>query len=113
MRLFDFLHRADRRSVHLIGHIADDPQVVGPDARAHSVMVFHVAEAAGIEFRLTMLPTTPKRRKGDRVELTGTRQDEGTVIVDMLSSAPDLDAIRRRNAQYLHDVLAQDARERR
>jgi len=111
MGVFDRFHRAGPQSVHLIGHIADDPEIGPPDALRNTVMVFHIAEAAGIEFHLKMLPTTPKRRKGDCVELTGTRTDDGTVNVETMYPAPDPDAIRRRNAQYLHDIKEQDARE--
>ena len=114
MSVFNLFHRPGLQSVHLIGHIADDPEIGAPDALRNTVMVFHIAEADGIEFRLKMLPTTPKRRKGDRVELTGTRTDDGTVNVEtMYPAAPDPDAIRRRNAQYLHDIKEQDAKERR
>jgi len=72
MGLFDVFRRGGRRSSHLLGRIAYEPQVVGNNGVKY--MVFHVAEAPGTEFRLTMLPTTPTRRKGDRVELTWSTQ---------------------------------------
>lgn len=113
MGIFDRFHRATRRSVHFIGHIAEDPQIVGQNDRTHAVMVFHVAEMPDTQFRLKMLPTTSKRRKGDRVELTWTPTDDGTAMVETMYSAPDPDAIRRRNDEYLRDISAQDAREHR
>ena len=76
-------------------------------------MIFHIAEAAGIEFHFKMLPTTPRRRKGDRVELTWTRADDWTANVETMYSTPDPEVIRRRNAEYLHDILQQDARQSR
>lgn len=111
MGVFDRFHHTGPQSVHLIGHIADDPQMGAPDAFRITVMIFHLVEAPGTKFRLKMLPTTPRRRKGDRVELTGARADDGTVVVETMYSAHDPDAIRRRNAQYLHDIHEQDARE--
>jgi hypothetical protein len=108
MGIFDRFHHAAHRSVHLIGHIADDPQVVGKRNEVKgAVMVFHIAEAAGIEFRLTMLPTTPQRRKGERVELTWTPAADGTAVVETMYSTPDPDAIRRRHDEYLRDIAAQ------
>ena len=98
MSVLDLFHRPGLQSVHLIGHIADDPEIGAPDALRNTVMVFRIAEAEGIEFRLKMLPTTPKRHKGDRVELNGTRAGDGPVNVETMYPAPDPDAIRRRNA---------------
>ncbi len=103
-----FPHRGTERH-HLVGHIADVPQIVEQLDPPGKIMVFHIAEAAGLEFHLTMLPTTPARHKGDRVELTWTQETHGAAIVDSLYSAPDIGEIRRRNAEYLHKILESDA----
>jgi hypothetical protein len=112
MGLFDLFHHTGPQPNHLVGHIADDPLVVRQGELRDMLMIFHIAEATGIEFHFKMLPTTPQRRKGDRVELTWTPGDDGTANVETMYSAPDQEAIRRRNAEYLHDILGQDARER-
>ena len=105
MGLFGVFRRGGRRSSHLLARIADEPQIVGNNGVR--CMVFHVAEAPGIEFRLAMLPTTPKRRKGDRVELTWSTDKDGIAIVETLYSAPDRESVRRRNEEYLNTVQEQ------
>lgn len=105
MGWFDTLRgRAGRRSMQLVAHIADDPQMITQNGTTY--MVFHLEEAPGKEFRLRMLPTTPKRRLGDRVEVTYS--DEGGAIarVEAVTAAPDAQATRRRNAAYLASIEA-------
>jgi hypothetical protein len=102
-----FQKGAGRRTTHVVGHIADDPQVVTLDGTKY--MVFHLEEAAGTEFHLKMLPTTPKRRKGDRVEITWASNGDGPALVEALYAAPDSEALRRRNQEYLHNIESQQA----
>ncbi|GEM_PF-901394 len=97
--------RNGAKSLHLVGHIADVPQVVDQVASPGKVMVFHLVECPDIEFRLKMLPTTPVRHRGDRVELTYTPRANGIATVEALHSAPDSGETRRRNAEYLRKIL--------
>jgi hypothetical protein len=60
-----------------------------------------------------MLPTTPGRRMGDRVEMTWVLQGDGTAAVQTLYSAPDDGEIRRRNAAYLQRILENSSHESR
>jgi hypothetical protein len=90
---------------HLVGHIADVPQIVGQNGAPRRTMIFHLAEAPTVEFRLTMLPTTPARRMDDRVEVTWIAGPNGTAAVQTMYSAPDDGEIRRRNAEYLQRIL--------
>jgi hypothetical protein len=92
------------RTVRLVGRIAGEPQVV-----AHaggSYMVFRLEESGAKEFRLKILPTTPKRRAGDRVDFTYHDEADGTGWVEMLTAAPDAQAVRRRNQEYLASIQA-------
>lgn len=109
MGLMDLFRRRARHSTtHLVGHIADDPQIISCEGSKY--MVFHLAEAAGTDFRLKMLPTTPSRRRGDRVEVTWTPNGVGPARVDSLYSAPDAAEIRRRNQRYLSSLESQDGK---
>ncbi len=110
MNLSRFFPHRGAEGHHLVGHIADVPRVVEQLDPPAKIMVFHIAEAANLEFHLTMLPTTPARHKGDRVELVWTRETRGTAIVDTLYSAPDIGEIRRRNAEYLHKIVESASR---
>ena len=104
MGLFDMLRaRSGHRPVQLVGRIADDPQITTHGGATY--MVFHLEEASGTEFRLKMLPTTPKRRRGERVDLT-YRDEGGVAWVDALTAAPDAEATRRRNQEYLASIEA-------
>jgi hypothetical protein len=69
-------------------------------------MKFHLEEVPGKEFRLRMLPTTPKRRRGDRVELTYAEDGAGIAWVEAMTAAPDAEATRRRNQEYLASIEA-------
>ena len=105
MGLFDRLRgRSAHRPVHLVGRIADDPQFVSPNGTKH--MVFHVAEVPETEFRITMLPTTPKRRKGERVELVYQVREDHIAWVEAMNAAPDAEATRVRNREYLASIQA-------
>lgn len=106
MGLFDMFRRRER-SKHVVGRIVDDPQVIGQNGARY--MVFHLAETPGVEFRLAMLPTTMKRRKGDRVELTCAPDKDGIAIVEALSAAPDRDSARRRNQEYLSSIKGSES----
>ncbi|HLJ61225.1 MAG TPA: hypothetical protein VKZ50_15975 [bacterium] len=109
MGLFDALRGRGQRSRRLVGRISDEPQLIGQNGVRY--LVFHVAEAPHIEFRLTMLPTTQKRRKGDRVELTWSREDGGVAILEGLYAAPDWESVKRRNETYLQDIQAREAKD--
>jgi len=98
--------RGGGRTAQLVGHILDEPQVITVEDTKY--MVFHLGEAAGTEFRLKMLPTTSKRHKGDRVEITWTPNGDGPALVESLYSAPDAARIRRRNEEYLANVQSQE-----
>ncbi|HLY22978.1 MAG TPA: hypothetical protein VKT83_10975 [bacterium] len=105
MGLFDMLRaRSGHRPVQLIGRIADEPQLATHDGVKY--MVFHLEEGSGKEFRLKMLPTTPKRRRGERVDLTYHDDAAGIAWVDAMTAAPDADATRRRNQEYLASIEA-------
>ena len=101
MGLFDRFRRGERSKLS-VGRIADDPQIIGQNGAKY--MVFRLAEMPGMEFRLVMLPTTMKRRKGDRVELTWALDKDGIAIVEALTAAPDREAARRRNEEYLDSI---------
>lgn len=106
MGLFDMFRRGER-SKHVVGRITDDPQMIGQNGARY--MVFHLAETPDLEFRLAMLPTTMRRRKGDRVELTWAPDKNGVAIVEALSAAPDRDSARRRNQEYLDSIQASES----
>lgn len=109
MGLKDLFRRGPgRRTMHMVGRIADDPQIITQDGVKY--MVFHLAEAAETEFRLKMLPTTPKRRKGERVEITWVSNGSGPAQVEALHAAPDAEALRRRNEEYLHNIESQQTK---
>jgi hypothetical protein len=108
MGLFDAIRRRGQRSHHLVGSISDDPTIIGDNGTRY--LVFHVAEAPDTEFRLPMLPTTPKRRKGDRVELTWAQRQNGVAIVEALYASSSQESIRRRNEEYLKGIQDQDAK---
>ena len=105
MGVLDILRaRAARRPIHMIARIVDEPQF-----RSHSgapYMIFHLEEVPGREFHLKMLPTTPKRRRGERVELSYQEAADGIAWVESLSAAPDAEATRRRNQEYLANIEA-------
>lgn len=105
MGLFDVLRaRSRRRSVRLVGRIAAEPHVVAYAGASH--LVFRLEETGAKEFRLKILPTTPKRRAGDRVDLTYQDDAAGIAWVEALTAAPDADAVRRRNQAYLASIQA-------
>ncbi|HKX16822.1 MAG TPA: hypothetical protein VJT33_02275 [bacterium] len=107
MGWFDqFRGRAGSRSRQLVARIADDPQMITQNGTTY--MVFHLEEAPGKEFRLRMLPTTPKRRHGDRVALTYSEDGGGIAKVEAMTAAPDAEATRRRNAEYLASIEANE-----
>ncbi|HET7265501.1 MAG TPA: hypothetical protein VFL28_12590 [bacterium] len=95
---------AGRRPVQVVARIADDPKITAENGS--TFMVFHLEEVPGKEFRLRMLPTTPKRRQGDRVDVTYTEVDAGIARVEGLTAAPDAQAVRRRNQEYLASIEA-------
>lgn len=108
MGLFDALRHRGQRSHHLVGSISDEPQIIGENGTRY--LVFHVAEAPDKEFRLSILPTTPKRRKGDRVELTWSENRDGIAIVEALYASSSQESIRRRNAEYLKGIQEQESK---
>ncbi len=111
MGLLDALRgRSGHRSTRLVGRIADDPQIV--EHGGVKYMVFHLTEVPGTEFHLKVLPTTPKRRRGDRVELSYQPGTDGSATVEALTAAPDAGAGRRRAEEYLESIKADDARRR-
>ncbi len=109
MGLFDVFRRGGRHSHHVVGRISDDPKILGGNGSKY--LVFHISEAPDTEFRLRMLPTTPKRRKGDRVELTWTQSEKGVAVVETLYAAPDHESVRRRNEAYLQGIQTRDTKE--
>jgi len=109
MGLFERFRRGGR-SKHVVGRIIDDPQIIGQNGARY--MVFHLAETPDVEFRLIMLPTTMKRRKGDRVELTWVQDKNGVGVVEVLSGAPDRESVRRRNEEYLGSIRGGEPTER-
>ena len=111
MRLDGWWGRKGRaRPVHLIGHIADAPQYVTEAGATY--MVFHIREEEGTELRLKVLPTTPKRRQGDCVEITFVRQDAGRAVVESLTAVMDTLTTRRRNEEYLKQIEASQGGEK-
>ncbi|HEV2358669.1 MAG TPA: hypothetical protein VGZ23_13840 [bacterium] len=109
MGLFERLRgRSAHRSVHVIGRITDDPQFVSQNGT--NQMVFHVTEVPETEFRITMLPTTPKRRKGERVELVYQVREDHIAWVETMNAAPDAEATRVRNQEYLASIQASQAK---
>jgi len=103
MGLFSLFHRGARRAlVHLVGRITATPTVL--DHGGSTDMVFRLDEAPDLDFHFKMLPTTPKRHRGDQVEITYSRRDDGTAIVETLHAAFDPAAVRRRNAEYLQAI---------
>lgn len=108
MGLFDMLRaRSGRRPVQIVSRIVDDPQIASLDGGRY--MIFHLEDPAGKEFRLKMLPTTLRRRAGERVNLTYHEDAAGIAWVDGLTAAPDPDATRRRNQEYLASIEANRA----
>ncbi len=107
MGLLDRLRgRSVRRSIHLVVRIADEPQIVPRDGVRY--MIFHLVEVPGREFRIKMLPTTPKRRRGERIDLTYQQSDDEVAWVETMSSAPDADSNRMRNQEYLASIQARN-----
>lgn len=102
-----FRGRGARQSVQIVGHIADTPQIVIEHEEKY--LMFCLAEAGETKFRLRMLPTTPMRRKGDRVAVMCTSDENGLVMVEGLYAAPDAAVNRSRNAEYLVKIQAQSA----
>jgi len=80
-----------------------------PADRSDHYMSFHLEEVLGREFRIKMLPTTPKRRKGDRLDVSYQDGSGGIALIEMMSAAPDADATRRRNQEYLASIEANRA----
>ena len=112
MRLHGWWGRKGRvRPVHLIGHIADVPRYVTEAGATY--MVFHLREEEGTELRLKLLPTTPKRRQGDCVELTFIREEAGRAVVEALTAVTDTLTTRRRNEEYLKQIEASEGGEKR
>ena len=112
MRLNGWWGRKGRgRPVHLIGHIADVPQFVTEGGATY--MVFHLREEEGTELRLKVLPTTPKRRQGDCVEVTFVQEEAGRAVVESLTAVTDPLTTRRRNEEYLKQIEASKDGEKR
>jgi hypothetical protein len=108
MGLFETLRaRAGRRSMQLVGRIADDPQMIADGGASY--MSFHLEEMPGREFRIKMLPTTPRRHRGDRLDLSYQDGPNGIAMIEMMTAAPDAAATRRRNQEYLANVEARSA----
>ena len=106
MKIADLLHRVHRSPViRLAGHLADDPQTV--NERGASYLVFRLVETEDMEFRLKLFPTTPKRHRGDRVEIIFQPDGGPAVMVDSMFAAPDAQGLRRRHREYLASVLRQ------
>jgi hypothetical protein len=101
--------RSGQRSVRLVGRIAAEPQTMA--LAGGNYMIFRLEETGAKEFRLRILPTTPKRRGGDRVELTYQEDTDGIAWVEALTAAPDAQAVRRRNQEYLASIEARQAAE--
>jgi hypothetical protein len=111
MGLFDILRaRSGQRSVRLVGRIAGEPQTMVQTGGSY--MVFHLEETGAKEFRLRILPTTPKRRVGDRVDLTYHEGADNIAWVEGLTAAPDAEALRRRNQEYLASIEATNGNRR-
>lgn len=109
MKLWNTLRARRRgRHAHLIGHIAEAPTIIHQDDVPY--MVFHVSEVPGIEFRLRMFPTTPRRHQGDRVEISYTHLDDTTAEVESLLAAPDEETMRQRHKDYLARIRRQGQR---
>jgi hypothetical protein len=103
MGLMDlFRGRSGGRLFSLVGRIAEDPEIVLDGGIKY--MHFHLVEAPGTTFRLKLLPTTPKRRKGDRVELTYRLTSDGLAEVETLSGAKE--GRRRRGHSFSRDEAA-------
>jgi len=93
MLVLDFLReRLGRRRIHLIGHIAGSPQVIS--LRGRRYMVFHLREFPHTVFHLKMLPTTPHRHTGDRVEITFRLTGDATAFVESVRASSDLEVVR-------------------
>jgi len=102
MGLSGLFHRGAKHAVvHLVGRITETPTFLDHEG---PYMVFRLDETPDLEFHLKMLPTTLKRHRGDRVEITYARRDDGTAVVETLSAAFDPTAARRRNAEYLQTL---------
>ncbi len=98
MGLFNiFRGRASLQPIQLRGHIADTPRIVVENGQRY--MVFYLSETDETEFRLRMLPDTSMRRKGERVMVTFTADDDGVVEVEALCAAPDGAAFNATNGQ--------------
>lgn len=95
MGIVDELRRLSHNTARLVSHVADEPEI--REEQGTRYMVFHLREAPGIEFRLKMFPTTPRRR-GDRVEVSYT-QVNGAAVVETLFAAPNPDVVRRRHRE--------------
>lgn len=111
MRLLHVLRRArGTPSIRLVGHIAADPQIVTADGAAY--LAFRLVEAPDAEFRLKLFPTTPKRHRGDRVEVTYHSNGGLVIMVESLFAVPDAAVLRRRRREYLADLLSQQGSSR-
>jgi hypothetical protein len=97
--------------VRLIGHIGDAPQFVTEDGTTY--MLFHLREVEGTEFRLKLLPTTPKRHQGDCVEVFYTTAEPGRALVESMTAVTDPVTTRRRNEEYLKRIAASENGESR
>jgi hypothetical protein len=98
--------RKNGRPARLIGHVTEAPRQVTENGATY--MLFRLREADGTEFRLKMLPTTPKRHEGDCVEVTYVRMGEGRAVVEAMTAVRDPAATRRRNEEYLKQIASQD-----
>lgn len=67
--------------------------------------MFRLVEAQDKGFRLKMFPTTPTRRRGDRVEIVFLPDGGAAVMVDSVFAAPDAEEQRRRRKEYLASLL--------
>jgi len=77
--------RPERQPMEIIGHIAQTPKIILDNGQKY--IVFSLTEAAETEFRLRVLPTTPIRRKGDRVIVTYDSDNDGVVIAAAMHAA--------------------------
>jgi hypothetical protein len=91
----------------MIGHIADDPQVMSENGTRY--LAFHLAEVAGTEFHLRLFPTTPKRHRGDLVEVSYAPGAGNAATVDTLFAVPDAEALQKRNREYLANIKTEAA----
>lgn len=87
---FDFLKgRHSPQVERLTGHISDAPEIITRGEVRY--LAFRLAELPESVFWLKLFPFTPKRRPGDFVVVTVTRNGavSGPVTVDAVVGIPD------------------------